>query len=250
MSQVSAGWSSEKVNERYLCTVNIQKKSYCTDFLWHLFHILLLFYCILLYSILYLYSWVVQYFILNFLLMSIWGTKHWRKLWVSVKYGLWFRLNVDVLELVWFFNLTLTFLKTPQSVAVLFSVTFSAQFVVCFMHTCVFFTEQHYLYLNSKETAATLLLQRKNLLTRRPACAGLWGVRRFSQDISFCYWQGCGGRQRLTSSAETQWRWSNDYVSHHALGLSGGVVGGASGLGSIFCLLILINWTHKYSSMV
>lgn len=41
----------------------------------------------------------------------------------------------------------------------------------------------------------------------------------FAGHQCICYWQ-LGGRQRPTSSAETEWKWSRDYCSQHAQGLS------------------------------
>lgn len=74
----------------------------------------------------------------------------------------------------------------------------------CFLRTC-----------QTSETAATSPLQRENLLTPAGLCGQAWdGLGRFSQDTVRLE------LPRLTSLAETQWRW--DYMSHHALGLSGG----------------------------
>lgn len=89
------------------------------------------------------------------------------------------------------------------------------------------FLQNGLLCINRLKTADTSFLQRENLLTPAglcgQACKELGGFHRTSVSvIGRSELQRCGGRQRLTSSAETQWRWSSDYMSHHALGLSGG----------------------------
>lgn len=62
-------------------------------------------------------------------------------------------------------------------------------------------------------------------------CVELGGFHRTSVSvISRLELQQFGGRQRLTSSAETQWKWSRDYSSQHALGLSAWL-GGSEPLG-------------------
>lgn len=124
-------------------------------------------------------------------------------------------------------------------------------------HTRVFFTErsvfvmtrltnfygQHLLYIASAAW--------KPPNSSGPAWTGLWGVRRPSLDISFCWLAGWslqrrGGRQRLTSCR------SNDIISRDTVEVEqwlrfpscpgtvrwgGGTVGGASGSGSVFLLL-------------
>lgn len=90
-----------------------------------------------------------------------------------------------------------------------------------------FFNRTTLFIFNCKEMAATLPLQRENLPTPAGLCGQAWeeprGPHRTSVSvIGRLELQRCGGRQRLTSSAETQWRWSSDYMSHHALGLSRG----------------------------
>ncbi len=127
-----------------------------------------------------------------------------------------------------FFTLTLTFLKL---ILVLSEVLSSG--VLYFSCTGEFSTEQWTFFGQTGETLETVSAVWKPPNSSGPVWAGLWGVKRFSQDISFCRWQ----------VEDRDWHHQQRHIGGGAVTTCPimpwgrpGTVGGASGSGSIFLL--------------